>query len=129
MLSRIGATHGTRRGLPDDRDRSKSRYIEAAVNGILIVGLYMPNGNPCPGPKFDYKLAWLERLIDHAGMLLASGAPSCSWATSTRCRRARFLHAERWLDDALFAPEVRAAFSRQLEQGWTDALRPPELRA
>jgi len=75
MLSRVGKIHETRRGLPGDPDPSQSRYIEAAINGILVAGLYLPNGNPRPGPKFDYKLAWFEKLIDHAAELLASGAP------------------------------------------------------
>ena len=72
ILSRVGEIHETRRGLPGDPDDSHSRYIEAAVNGILIGGLYLPNGNPRPGPKFDYKLRWFERLIEHAAGLLAT---------------------------------------------------------
>ena len=75
MLSRVGEIHETRRGLPGDPDPSQSRYIEAAVNGILIGGLYMPNGNPRPGPKFEYKMAWFEKLIEHAAGLLESGLP------------------------------------------------------
>ena len=73
ILSRVGQIQETRRGLPGDPDDSHSRYIEAAVNGILIGGLYLPNGNPRPGPKFDYKLRWFDRLIGHAAELLASG--------------------------------------------------------
>jgi exodeoxyribonuclease-3 len=65
ILSRVGEIHETRRGLPGDLDDTHSRYIEAAVNGVIIGGLYMPNGNPKPGPKFDYKLRWFEALIDH----------------------------------------------------------------
>ncbi len=75
ILSRVGEIHETRRGLPDDPDPSQSRYIEAAVNGVLIAGLYLPNGNPRPGPKFDYKMAWFDTLIEHAAALFASGAP------------------------------------------------------
>jgi exodeoxyribonuclease III len=124
MLSRIGKIHETRRGLPNDPDPSQSRYIEAAVNGILIAGLYLPNGNPRPGPKFDYKLAWFERLIDHAAALLDSGAPVVLLGDfnvmPTECD---VYKPERWLDDALFAPEVRAAYFRLLDQGWTDSLR------
>ena len=75
ILSRVGEIHETRRGLPGDPDDSHSRYIEAAVNGILIGGLYLPNGNPRPGPKFDYKLKWFDRLIEHAKGLLDSGLP------------------------------------------------------
>jgi hypothetical protein len=75
ILSRVGTIHETPRGLLGNSDPSQSRYIEAAVNGILIGGLYLPNGNPRPGPKFDYKLAWFEKLIEHAGELMASGLP------------------------------------------------------
>src|ERR1700755_1047197 len=75
ILSRVGTPVETRRGLPGDPDDLHSRYIEAAVNGVLIGGLYLPNGNPRPGPKFDYKLAWFERLIAHAAGLMAAGVP------------------------------------------------------
>ena len=70
ILSRVGEIHETPRGLPGDPDPAQSRYIEAAVNGILIGCLYLPNGNPRPGPKFEYKLAWFDRLIEHAAGLL-----------------------------------------------------------
>jgi exodeoxyribonuclease-3 len=75
ILSRCGTPVETRRGLPGDPDDSQSRYIEAAVNGIIVAGLYLPNGNPRPGPKFDYKLAWFASLQAHAATLLASKAP------------------------------------------------------
>jgi len=75
LLSRCGEIHETRRGLPGDPDDTHSRYIEAAINGLLIGGLYLPNGNPRPGPKFDYKMRWFERLIEHAAGLLDSGLP------------------------------------------------------
>ena len=124
MLSRVGEIHETRRGLPGDPDPAQSRYIEAAVNGVLIAGLYLPNGNPRPGPKFDYKLAWFERLIEHAADLLATGAPVVLAGDFNVMPTERDVYKpERWLDDALFAPEVRAAYFRLLEQGWTDALR------
>ncbi len=124
MLSRVGAIHETRRGLPDDPDPTQSRYIEAAVNGIIVAGLYLPNGNPRPGPKFDYKLAWFDRLIDHAATLLASGAPVVLAGDFNVMPTERDVYKpERWVDDALFAPEVRAAFHRLVGQGWTDALR------
>ena len=114
----------TRRGLPGDPDDTHSRYIEAAVNGILIGGLYLPNGNPRPGPKFDYKLRWFERLIEHAAGLLESGLPVVLAGDYNVMPTERDVYKpERWLDDALFAPEVRAAFFRLLDQGWTDALR------
>lgn len=67
ILSRVGEIHETRRGLPGELEDSQSRYLEAAVNGVLIGALYLPNGNPRPGPKFDYKLRWFDRLIAHAG--------------------------------------------------------------
>jgi exodeoxyribonuclease-3 len=110
--------------LPDDPDSSQSRYIEAAVNGVLVAGLYLPNGNPRPGPKFDYKLRWFDRLIDNAAELLQTGAPVILLGDFNVMPTERDVYKpERWLDDALFAPEVRAAFSRLLDQGWTDALR------
>ena len=124
LLSRVGAIHETRRGLPDDPDPSQSRYIEAAVNGVIVAGLYLPNGNPRPGPKFDYKLAWFDRLIDHAATLIASGAPVVLAGDFNVMPTERDVYKpERWADDALFAPEVRAAFARLVDQGWTDALR------
>ena len=124
ILSRVGEIHETRRGLPGDPDPTQSRYLEAAVNGLLIAGLYMPNGNPRPGPKFDYKLAWFERLIAHAAQLFTSGAPVVLIGDFNVMPTERDVYKpERWLEDALFAPEVRAAFFRLLEQGWTDALR------
>jgi exodeoxyribonuclease-3 len=124
MLSRVGTPVETRRGLPGDPDDLHSRYIEAAVNGVLIAGLYLPNGNPRPGPKFDYKLAWFERLIAHAAELLATGMPVIIAGDFNVMPTERDVYKpERWLDDALFAPEVRAAFFRLVDQGWTDALR------
>jgi exodeoxyribonuclease-3 len=124
MLSRVGTPVETRRGLPGDPDDQHSRYIEAAVNGVLIAGLYLPNGNPRPGPKFDYKLAWFERLIAHAAELLATGMPVIIAGDFNVMPTERDVYKpERWLDDALFAPEVRAAFFRLLDQGWKDALR------
>lgn len=124
ILSRVGEIHETRRGLPGDPDDSHSRYIEAAVNGILVAGLYLPNGNPRPGPKFDYKLRWFDRLITHAAELLATGMPVMIIGDFNVMPTERDVRKpERWLDDALFAPEVRAAYFRLLDQGWTDALR------
>jgi exodeoxyribonuclease-3 len=124
ILSRVGQIHETRRGLPGDPDDSHSRYLEAAVNGILIGGLYLPNGNPKPGPKFDYKLRWFDRLIAHAADLLATGQPVMfAGDFNVMPTDLDVYKPERWLDDALFAPEARAAYSRLLTQGWTDALR------
>ena len=124
MLSRVGEIHETRRGLPGDPDATQSRYIEAAVNGILIGGLYLPNGNPRPGPKFDYKMRWFEKLIEHAAGLLDSGLPVVLAGDFNVMPTERDVYKpERWLEDALFAPEVRDAFFRLTAQGWTDALR------
>jgi exodeoxyribonuclease-3 len=124
ILSRVGQIHEVRRGLPGDPGDGHSRYIEAAINGILIGGLYLPNGNPRPGPKFDYKLRWFERLIDHAAELLDSRqSVMLAGDFNVMPTDLDVYKPERWLDDALFAPEARAAYFRLLEQGWTDALR------
>jgi exodeoxyribonuclease-3 len=124
ILSRVGEIHETRRGLPGEPEDGQSRYIEAAVAGILIGGLYLPNGNPRPGPKFDYKLRWFERLIDHAAELLGSGLPVMLVGDfNVMPTDLDVYKPERWLKDALFAPEVKAAFFRLTGQGWTDALR------
>lgn len=114
----------TRRGLPGDPEDVQSRYIEAAVNGVLVGGLYLPNGNPRPGPKFEYKLRWMERLILHAEGLIGMDAPVVlAGDYNVMPTDLDVYKPERWLDDALFAPEARAAYFRLLEQGWTDALR------
>jgi exodeoxyribonuclease-3 len=124
ILSRVGEIHETRRGLPGDPDPSQSRYLEAAVNGVLIGALYLPNGNPRPGPKFDYKLAWFQALIAHAQELLASGLPvMLAGDFNVMPTNLDVYKPERWTEDALFAPEVRDAFARLVAQGWTDALR------
>ncbi len=124
VLSRVGEIHETRRGLPDDPDPAQSRYIEAAVAGILIGGLYLPNGNPKPGPKFDYKLRWFERLLAHAAELLATGLPvMLAGDFNVMPTDLDVYKPERFLDNALFSPEAKAAYARLLEQGWTDALR------
>jgi exodeoxyribonuclease-3 len=124
ILSRVGTPVETRRGLPGDPDPSQSRYIEAAINGILIGGLYLPNGNPRPGPKFEYKLAWFERLLAHAQTLFATDAPVIlAGDFNVMPTDLDVYKPERWVDDALFAPDVRDAYARLLAQGWTDALR------
>ena len=124
ILSRVGEPQETRRGLPGDPEDPHSRYIEAAVSGVIIGGLYLPNGNPRPGPKFDYKLQWFDRLIAHGAELIASGLPVILAGDFNVMPTERDVYKpERWLDDALFAPEVRAAYFRLIEQGWTDALR------
>ena len=128
ILSRVGEIHETRRGLPGEpgigQNPPQSRYIEAAVNGVLIAGLYLPNGNPRPGPKFDYKMAWFDRLIAHAAGLVETGLPVILAGDFNVMPTVKDVYKpERWTDDALFAPEVRAAFARLIDQGWTDALR------
>jgi exodeoxyribonuclease-3 len=113
-----------RRGLPGDSEDIHSRYIEAVVNGITVGCLYLPNGNPAPGPKFDYKLRWLDRLAQHAETLLASGAPVVlAGDYNVIPTEIDVYKPERWVDDALFRPEVRGAFAQLLSRGWTDALR------
>jgi len=114
----------TRRALPGDPDDTQSRYIEAAVNGILIGCLYAPNGNPQPGPKFDYKLAWLERLTAHAAALKAEGIPVVLIGDYNVVPTERDIYPTRSYDkDALVQPQSRAAFARLVRQGWTDAIR------
>lgn len=114
----------TRRGLPGDPDDSHSRYIEAAVHGVLIGCLYLPNGNPQPGPKFDYKLRWLDRLAIHAAELLAAELPVVLAGDYNVIPTDLDVYKpENWADDALMQPESRAAFEAIVHQGWTDALR------
>ena len=124
ILARDRTPMETRRGLPGDPDDAHSRYIEAAVEGVLIGCLYMPNGNPAPGPKFDYKLRWFDRLATHAAQLLATGMPVVLVGDfNVMPTELDVYKPERWVDDALFRPEVRNAFHGLLAQGWTDAVR------
>lgn len=124
ILSRGCDPVETHRGLPGDPADVQARYIEAACSGILVGCLYAPNGNPHPGPKFDYKLAWNERLIAHAERLYAIGEPVVLAGDYNIIPTDLDAHKpERWLDDALFQPEPRAQYVRLAGQGWTDALR------
>ena len=124
ILSRVGDPVETRRRLPGDPDPSQSRYIEAAVCGLLIGNLYLPNGNPWPGPKFDYKLAWMDQLHEHAQSLLDSGLPAMLIGDFNVIPTTQDVYkTERWEKDALFSPEARERFDRLLGQGWTDAVR------
>ncbi|RYE04664.1 MAG: exodeoxyribonuclease III, partial [Sphingobacteriales bacterium] len=110
--------------LPGDPDDLHSRYIEAFIDGIIIGCLYLPNGNPAPGPKFDYKLAWFQRLIEHGKTLLATGIPTVLTGDyNVMPTELDVYKPERWVDDALFRPETRAAFKTLVDQGWTDAIR------
>ena len=124
ILTRDGPAQEVQRGLPGDPSDEQSRYLEAAYQGILVGCLYLPNGNPAPGPKFDYKLAWFERLIERAQGLLDAGVPVVlAGDYNVLPTELDVYKPERWLTDALFRPETREAFHRLVAQGWTDALR------
>jgi len=113
-----------RRGLPGDPDDTHSRYVEATVDGVLVGCLYLPNGNPQPGPKFDYKLAWFERLIKHA-KTLSSASRSVVLAGDFNVvpTDLDIYDPKSWRKDALLQPQSREAYRRLLAQGWADALR------
>ena len=114
----------TRTELPGDPSDRQSRYIEAAVKGILVASIYLPNGNPQPGPKFTYKLAWFDRLIKHAASLKRSKQPVILAGDYNVVPTDLDIYPTRsWDDDALLQPESRAAFQRLLKQGWVDSLR------
>ena len=124
ILARDAEPIEVRRGLPGDPDDAHSRYIEAAVEGILVCCLYLPNGNPQPGPKFEYKLKWFERLIEHAKKLYASKQPVVL-AGDFNVVPTDFdiYNPKSWLKDALLQPESRECYRRLLAQGWTDSIR------
>ena len=124
ILSRYGKPEETQRGLPGDAEDVHSRYIEANINDLIIGCLYLPNGNPAPGPKFDYKLSWFERLHTYAGTLLKTGKPVILTGDYNVMPTEKDVYKpERWVNDALFRPETRAAFKKLVDQGWTDAIR------
>ena len=124
ILARGREPKETLRGLPGDPDDPHSRYIEAAIDGILIGCLYMPNGNPAPGPKFDYKLAWLRRFLAYAPALIEDARPMVLAGDYNIIPTENDVYKpERWVDDALFREEVRAAYRELLAQGWLDSLR------
>jgi len=124
ILSRNSKPQETQRGLPGDPEDVHSRYIEATINDLVIGCLYLPNGNPAPGPKFDYKLAWFERLSIYAAKLLETGKPVILTGDYNVMPTEKDVYKpERWVDDALFRPETRAAFKKLVDQGWTDAIR------
>lgn len=124
ILARDSQPVETRRGLPGCEDDGQSRYIEAAVQGILVGCLYLPNGNPFPGQKFDYKLHWLANLATHAQALLAHDVPVIlAGDYNIIPTELDVYNPGRWRDDALFRPEVRSAYRSLVAQGWTDALR------
>jgi len=124
ILARGRAPVLTRSSLPGNDDDRQARYIEAAVKGVLITSIYLPNGNPQPGPKFHYKLAWFERLITHAADLMKAGVPGVLAGDYNVVPTPQDIYPTRSLDNnALIQPESRQAFARLLAQGWTDALR------
>ncbi len=124
ILSRGSDPLESRRGLPVDPKDIQSRYLEAAVHGVMVACLYLPNGNPQPGPKFQYKLAWFERLIAHASALHGSGHPVVMAGDYNVVPTDEDIYNPRsWRKDALLQPESRECYRRLLQQGWTDALR------
>ncbi len=124
ILSRDREMIELRRVLPGDPEDSHSRYIEAEIDGLIVGCLYLPNGNPAPGPKFDYKLRWFDRLTTHASDLYRSKKPVLLTGDfNVMPTELDVYKPERWVDDALFRPETRAAFKKLLSQGWIDAIR------
>jgi exodeoxyribonuclease-3 len=124
ILSRGAEPLVTRTSLPGDPADTQSRYLEAGVNGVLIGCIYLPNGNPQPGPKFEYKLAWFRRLQRHARKLLKDKAPVIlAGDYNVAPKEIDIYPTTSWDDDALVQPESRAAYTKLVKQGWTDALR------
>ena len=114
-----------RRGLPGDPDDTHSRYLEASAHGMVVASIYLPNGNPQPGPKFAYKLAWFERLIEHAASLIDSAEPVLlvgDYNVVATDGKGDIYNPASWKKDALLQPESRDAYRRLLAQGWTDAI-------
>ncbi len=124
ILKRGGKPEESSKGLPGDAEDLQSRYIQARIDDIAIGCLYLPNGNPVPGPKYDYKLAWMERLRTHAAALLGHGTPVVLTGDYNVIPTGQDVYKpERWVDDALFRQETRTAFEKIMAQGWTDAIR------
>ena len=124
ILARGGTPVPTRRALPGDPEDRQARYIEAAVGGVLVGCLYLPNGNPQPGPKFAYKLAWFDRLIAHAADLLAADVPVVlAGDYNVVATDLDIYRVKPRTTDALQQPQTKAAYRRLLDQGWTDAIR------
>ncbi|MGJ4728198.1 exodeoxyribonuclease III [Luteimonas sp. SDU101] len=124
LLGRGTTPIESRRGLPGGRDDRQSRYLEAAIHGVLVGALYLPNGNPQPGPKFDYKLQWMDRLHRHAASLVEQPHPVALIGDFNVIPTDEDIYDPKsWRKDALLQPEVRERYGRLLEQGWTDALR------
>lgn len=124
LLARDAEPIVVRRALPGDAEDHQARYLEAAIRGVLVASIYLPNGNPQPGPKFDYKLAWFERLIAHAADLWATGAPVALIGDfNVIPTEADMYRTDSYKNNALLQPEARAAWQRLLAQGWTDSIR------
>jgi len=124
ILAKAAEPIEVRRSLPGDAKDTQGRYLEAAVDGLLVACLYLPNGNPQPGPKFDYKLAWFERLIKHAATLYSSGHPVALVGDyNVVPTDFDIYNPSSWLKNALLQPESRECYRRLLAQGWTDAIR------
>ncbi|SDY39634.1 exodeoxyribonuclease III [Pseudomonas sp. NFIX28] len=124
ILARDSQPLEIRRAVPGTEEDGQSRYLEAAVHGLLVGCLYLPNGNPQPGPKFDYKLAWFERLIEHAAILQGSEHPVLLAGDYNVVPTDFDIYNPRsWLKDALLQPQSRECYQRLLAHGWTDALR------
>ncbi|NZA26414.1 exodeoxyribonuclease III [Luteimonas sp. SJ-92] len=124
VLARGADPVESRRALPGDRADAQSRYLEVAAHGVMVGCLYLPNGNPQPGPKFDYKLRWFERLIRHARGLYDSGHPVVLAGDFNVVPTDEDIYdPKHWRKDALLQPETRDCYRRLLAQGWIDALR------
>ena len=124
LLGRDTVPVESRRGLPGDRSDRQSRYLEAAIHGVIVAGLYLPNGNPQPGPKFDYKLKWMQRLVRHAASLVELPHPVALIGDFNVIPTDEDIYDPKgWRKDALLQPEVRVEYARLLDQGWMDALR------
>lgn len=124
LLSKGAAPVESRRGLPGDPDDKQSRYIEAAIHGIIVGALYLPNGNPHPGPKFDYKLAWMARLAKHARTLVDLPHPVVLLGDFNVVPTDGDIYDPKgWRKDALLQPEAREAYAALVGQGWVDALQ------
>ena len=124
ILSKIAKPVISRTALPGDDEDDQSRYLEVKIEDLIIGCIYLPNGNPVPGPKFDYKMKWFERLDAHAEMLITSGKKVMLVGDFNVMPTEKDVYKpEKFKEDALFLPEVRKAFDNLLKQGWTDALR------